>query len=53
VTLAFAGRHNVTNALGAAAVGVALGWPLEEIAARLLAGAARGRPLRLARRRAA
>jgi UDP-N-acetylmuramoyl-tripeptide--D-alanyl-D-alanine ligase len=32
VTLAFAGRHNVTNALAAAGVGVALGWPLEEIA---------------------
>ncbi|PYN75803.1 MAG: UDP-N-acetylmuramoyl-tripeptide--D-alanyl-D-alanine ligase [Candidatus Rokuibacteriota bacterium] len=32
VTLAFVGRHNVTNALAAAAVGVALGWPLDEIA---------------------
>jgi len=32
VTLAFAGRHNVTNALAAAAAGVALGWPLDEIA---------------------
>src|SRR5205807_1772880 len=32
VTLAFAGRHNVTNALAAVGVGVALGWPLEEIA---------------------
>src|SRR5262249_25083109 len=32
VTLAFAGRHNVTNALAAAGIGVALGWPLEEIA---------------------
>ena len=32
VTLAFAGRHNVVNALAAAAVGVALGWPLAEIA---------------------
>ncbi len=32
VTLALAGRHNVTNALAAAAVGVALGVPLDEIA---------------------
>jgi UDP-N-acetylmuramoyl-tripeptide--D-alanyl-D-alanine ligase len=32
VVLAFAGRHNVTNALAAAAVGVALGLPLAEIA---------------------
>ena len=32
VTLAFAGRHNVVNALAAAAVGVALDWPLAEIA---------------------
>jgi UDP-N-acetylmuramoyl-tripeptide--D-alanyl-D-alanine ligase len=32
VTIAFAGRHNVTNALAAASVGVALGWPLDEIA---------------------
>ncbi len=38
VTLALVGRHNVTNALAAAAVGVALGWPLDEIA-RGLAGA--------------
>ncbi len=32
--LALAGRHNVTNALAAAAAGVALGLPLAEIAAR-------------------
>ncbi|OGL01655.1 MAG: hypothetical protein A3E31_02735 [Candidatus Rokubacteria bacterium RIFCSPHIGHO2_12_FULL_73_22] len=32
VTLALAGHHNVTNALAAAAVGVAFGWPLDEIA---------------------
>jgi len=32
VNLAFAGRHNVTNALAAAAVGVALGLGLSEIA---------------------
>ena len=38
VALAFAGRHNVTNALAAAATGVALGFPLAEIA-RGLAGA--------------
>ena len=38
VTLALAGRHNVTNALAAAATGVALGIPLEEIA-RGLGGA--------------
>jgi UDP-N-acetylmuramoyl-tripeptide--D-alanyl-D-alanine ligase len=31
VTLALAGRHNVGNVLAAAAVGVALGFPLEEI----------------------
>ena len=37
VTLALAGRHNVTNALAAAAVGVALDVPLGEIA-RGLAG---------------
>lgn len=35
VTLAFAGRHNVTNALAAAAVGVALGVGLSEIARAL------------------
>jgi UDP-N-acetylmuramoyl-tripeptide--D-alanyl-D-alanine ligase len=35
VTLAFAGGHNVTNALAAAAVGVALDFSLEEIAAGL------------------
>jgi UDP-N-acetylmuramoyl-tripeptide--D-alanyl-D-alanine ligase len=35
VTLALAGRHNVTNALAAAAAGVALGFPLAEIAAGL------------------
>ncbi len=39
VSLAFAGRHNVSNALAAAAVGVALDLPLEEIARGL--GAAR------------
>jgi UDP-N-acetylmuramoyl-tripeptide--D-alanyl-D-alanine ligase len=38
VTLAFAGRHNVTNALAAAAAGTALGFALDEIA-RGLAGA--------------
>jgi UDP-N-acetylmuramoyl-tripeptide--D-alanyl-D-alanine ligase len=38
VTLALAGRHNVTNALAAAATGVALGIPLDEIA-RGLGGA--------------
>src|SRR3989475_384019 len=38
VTLALVGRHNVTNALAAAAGGVALGWPLDEIT-RGLAGA--------------
>jgi UDP-N-acetylmuramoyl-tripeptide--D-alanyl-D-alanine ligase len=32
VTLAFAGRHNVTNALAAAGVGLALGLSLEQIA---------------------
>jgi UDP-N-acetylmuramoyl-tripeptide--D-alanyl-D-alanine ligase len=32
VRLRFAGRHNVTNALAAAGVGVALGLPLERIA---------------------
>jgi len=32
VRLAFAGGHNVVNALAAAAVGVALEWPLAEIA---------------------
>ncbi|MBI2159974.1 MAG: UDP-N-acetylmuramoyl-tripeptide--D-alanyl-D-alanine ligase [Candidatus Rokubacteria bacterium] len=32
VTLALAGRHNVVNALAAAAVGVALGVPLDAIA---------------------
>ncbi len=37
VTLAFAGRHNVTNALAAAAVGVALGFTLDEIARGLAA----------------
>jgi UDP-N-acetylmuramoyl-tripeptide--D-alanyl-D-alanine ligase len=31
VTLALAGRHNIGNVLAAAAVGVALGFPLEEI----------------------
>jgi UDP-N-acetylmuramoyl-tripeptide--D-alanyl-D-alanine ligase len=43
VTLAFSGRHNVTNALAAAAAGVALGFPLGDIgrgleAARPVAG---------------
>ena len=37
VTLAFAGRHNMTNALAAAAVGVALGFTLDEIARGLAA----------------
>jgi UDP-N-acetylmuramoyl-tripeptide--D-alanyl-D-alanine ligase len=37
VRLALAGRHNVTNALAAAAVGVALGFDLEEIARGLAA----------------
>jgi UDP-N-acetylmuramoyl-tripeptide--D-alanyl-D-alanine ligase len=32
VSLAFTGRHNVTNALAAAAVGVALGMELSEVA---------------------
>ncbi|MBI2206164.1 MAG: UDP-N-acetylmuramoyl-tripeptide--D-alanyl-D-alanine ligase [Candidatus Rokubacteria bacterium] len=35
--LAFAGRHNVGNALAAAGVGVALGFSLEEIASGLAA----------------
>jgi UDP-N-acetylmuramoyl-tripeptide--D-alanyl-D-alanine ligase len=35
VRLAFSGRHNVTNALAAAGVGMALGWPLDEIAGGL------------------
>ena len=39
VSLAFSGRHNVSNALAAAGVGVALGFSLEEIALGL--GAAR------------
>jgi UDP-N-acetylmuramoyl-tripeptide--D-alanyl-D-alanine ligase len=38
VTLAFAGRHNASNALAAAAVGVALGFSLDEIARGLAAG---------------
>lgn len=37
VRLAFAGRHNVANALAAAAVGHALGHSIEEIAAGLAA----------------
>jgi UDP-N-acetylmuramoyl-tripeptide--D-alanyl-D-alanine ligase len=41
VRIAFAGRHNVTNALAASAVGVALGWPLDEIAR----GLAEARPV--------
>ena len=39
VTLALVGRHNVTNALAAAATGIALGLPLDAIARGL--GAAR------------
>ncbi len=35
VSLAFAGRHNVTNALGAAAAGIAIGLALPEIATGL------------------
>lgn len=35
VTLAFAGRHNVGNALAAAGAGVALGFSLDEIASGL------------------
>lgn len=35
VSLAFAGRHNVTNALAAAAAGIAVGLTLPEIAAGL------------------
>lgn len=42
VAVAFAGRHNVTNVLAAAAVGVALGVPLDEIAR----GLASARPVR-------
>jgi len=37
VNVAFAGQHNVTNALAAAAVGVALELPLEDIARGLAA----------------
>jgi UDP-N-acetylmuramoyl-tripeptide--D-alanyl-D-alanine ligase len=37
VTLAFAGRHNVTNALAAAAAGIALGIPLADVARGLAA----------------
>jgi len=37
VTLGLAGRHNVTNALAAAAAGVALGLPLADIARGLAA----------------
>jgi UDP-N-acetylmuramoyl-tripeptide--D-alanyl-D-alanine ligase len=37
VTLGLAGRHNVTNALAAAAAGVALGFDLDEIARGLAA----------------
>jgi UDP-N-acetylmuramoyl-tripeptide--D-alanyl-D-alanine ligase len=40
VSLAFSGRHNVTNALAAAAAGVAVGLSLAEI----VAGLARARP---------
>lgn len=42
VALAFAGRHNMTNALAAAAAGVALGFSLEEIAR----GLATARPMK-------
>ena len=42
VRLALAGRHNVVNALGAAAAGVAAGTPLADIAAAL----ARMRPVK-------
>ena len=48
VTLALAGRHNVTNALAAAAAGVALGIPLAEIARGLGGARAGGRALRVA-----
>jgi UDP-N-acetylmuramoyl-tripeptide--D-alanyl-D-alanine ligase len=41
VTLRFAGRHNVVNALAASAVGVALGFSLDEI----VAGLATARPV--------
>src|SRR5204863_7568745 len=37
IRLAFAGRHNVANALAAAAVGVALELPLDDIARGLAA----------------
>ena len=37
VTLAFSGRHNVVNALAAAGAGIALGLPLDEVAAGLAA----------------
>ncbi len=37
ITLALAGRHNVTNALAAAAAGVALGLPLADVARGLAA----------------
>jgi UDP-N-acetylmuramoyl-tripeptide--D-alanyl-D-alanine ligase len=37
VTIGFAGRHNLTNALAAAAAGVALGLPLADIARGLAA----------------
>jgi UDP-N-acetylmuramyl pentapeptide synthase len=42
VRLAFAGAHNVTNALGAAAAGVALGIDLDDI----VAGLERARPVK-------
>jgi UDP-N-acetylmuramoyl-tripeptide--D-alanyl-D-alanine ligase len=42
VTLAFAGRHNVANALAAAAVGVGLGLPVGDI----VRGLAAARPVR-------
>jgi UDP-N-acetylmuramoyl-tripeptide--D-alanyl-D-alanine ligase len=42
VSLALAGRHNVINALAAAAAGIALGIPLPEIAR----GLASGRPVK-------
>lgn len=42
VTLAFTGRHNVTNALAAAATGIVLGLPLADIAQ----GLASARPVK-------
>lgn len=45
VRMRLVGRHNLANALAAAGVGIALGWPLEAIAAGL--GEARPIPGRL------